>query len=169
MIFSQDFDKRERRKPAESSGAHHCISTEMTNETAQKARDCTVDPVALKLEEFLPYRLNVCATLVSHALSKIYAERYKIGVPEWRVLVTLGQFGAMTAKAIGTHSHMDKTKVSRAVALLEGRKLVNRRANRADLHEAFLTLTANRSRGLQRTCADCARICTRFTGDGRCS
>ena len=66
----------------------------MTNETSQKARDCTVDPVVLKLEEFLPYRLNVCASLVSHALSRIYAERYKIGVPEWRVLVTLGQFGA---------------------------------------------------------------------------
>jgi hypothetical protein len=74
----------------------------MTSETAQKARDCTVDPVVLKLEEFLPYRLNVCASLISHALSKIYAERYKIGVPEWRVLVTLGQFGAMTAKATGT-------------------------------------------------------------------
>src|SRR5690242_13204409 len=114
----------------------------MTNETAQKARDCTVDPVALKLEEFLPYRLNVCASLVSHALSKIYAERYKIGVPEWRVLVTLGQFGAMTAKAIGTHSHMHKTKVSRAVALLERRRLVARRANRADMREAFLSLTA---------------------------
>jgi DNA-binding MarR family transcriptional regulator len=114
----------------------------MTNETAQRARDDTVDPVVLKLEEFLPYRLNVCASLVSHALSRIYAERYKIGVPEWRVLITLGQFGAMTAKAIGTHSHMHKTKVSRAVALLEERKLITRRANRADLRESFLSLTA---------------------------
>jgi len=113
----------------------------MTNETAQRVPDATADHVALKLEEFLPYRLNVCASLVSHALSRIYADRYKIGVPEWRVLVTLGQFSAMTAKAIGTHSHMHKTKVSRAVALLERRKLVTRRANRADLREAFLSLT----------------------------
>lgn len=97
--------------------------------------------VALKLEEFLPYRLNVCSNLVSQALSRIYAERYKIGVPEWRVLVTLGQFGMMTAKAIGIHSCMHKTKVSRAVALLERRKLIARRANRADLREAFLSLT----------------------------
>jgi DNA-binding MarR family transcriptional regulator len=36
---------------------------------------------------------------------------------------------------------MHKTKVSRAVALLERRKLVMRRANRADLREAFLALT----------------------------
>jgi DNA-binding MarR family transcriptional regulator len=99
------------------------------------------DAAPLKLEEFLPYRLNVVASLVSQALSRIYADRYGIGVPEWRVLVTLGQYGMMTGKAIGAHSHMHKTKVSRAVALLEKRKLVTRRANRADLREAFLTLT----------------------------
>ena len=74
------------------------------------------DNAPLKLEEFLPYRLNVVASLVSQALSRIYADRYGIGVPEWRVLVTLGQFGMMTGKAIGSHSHMHKTKVSRAVA-----------------------------------------------------
>jgi DNA-binding MarR family transcriptional regulator len=95
----------------------------------------------LKLEQFLPYQLNVCANLVSTALSRIYAERYRIGVPEWRVLVTLGETEMMTAKAIGIHSHMHKTKVSRAVALLERRKLVARRVNRADLREAFLSLT----------------------------
>ena len=99
------------------------------------------DTAPLKLEKFLPYRLNVVATLVSQALSRIYADRYGIGVPEWRVLVTLGQYGMMTGKAIGAHSHMHKTKVSRAVALLENRKLLARRANRADLREAFLTLT----------------------------
>jgi len=99
------------------------------------------DNAPLKLEQFLPYRLNVVASLVSQALSRIYADRYGIGVPEWRVLVTLGQFGMMTGKAIGSHSHMHKTKVSRAVAMLEQRKLVTRRANRADLREAFLALT----------------------------
>ena len=97
---------------------------------------------ALRLEEFLPYRLNVCAAQVSQALSRIYADKYKIGVPEWRVLVTLGQFGSMTAKAIGAHTCMHKTKVSRAVAQLERRKLLGRRLNREDLREAFLSLTA---------------------------
>jgi DNA-binding MarR family transcriptional regulator len=116
----------------------------MIDKSAQRAPGypANADQAALKLEEFLPYRLNVCASLVSAALSRIYAERYKIGVPEWRVLVTLGQFGMMTAKAVGIHSHMHKTKVSRAVALLERRKLVARRANRTDLREAFLSLTS---------------------------
>ncbi|HXW48465.1 MAG TPA: MarR family winged helix-turn-helix transcriptional regulator [Xanthobacteraceae bacterium] len=96
----------------------------------------------LKLEQFLPYQLTVVATLVSQALSRVYASRYHIGISEWRVLVTLGQFGVMTGKAIGAHTHMHKTKVSRAVALLEKRKLLARRANPADMRESFISLTA---------------------------
>jgi DNA-binding MarR family transcriptional regulator len=95
----------------------------------------------LKLEHFLPYQLNVVSSLVSQALTRVYARRYGIGVPEWRVVVTLGQHGVMTAKAIGAHTHMHKTKVSRAVAFLEKRRLVARRANRDDMREAFLSLT----------------------------
>ena len=108
----------------------------------EEARAGAPEEAPLKLEQFLPYRLNVLASLVSQALSRIYVERYGLGVPEWRVLVTLGQFGVMTGKAIGAHSHMHKTKVSRAVAELEKRKLLARRANRADLRESFLSLTA---------------------------
>src|SRR5258706_15569819 len=52
------------------------------------------DAAPLKLEEFLPYRLNVVASLVSQALSRIYADRYGIGVPEWR-----GVGGAGPARA----------------------------------------------------------------------
>jgi DNA-binding MarR family transcriptional regulator len=99
------------------------------------------DDVPLKLEQFLPYRLNVAAALVSEALSRVYGERHGLGVPEWRVVATLGQFGMMTGKAIGEHAHMHKTKVSRAVAVLARRKLVLSRANKADMRESFLTLT----------------------------
>ena len=112
-------------------------ATDREQAPAQTSRDTA----PLKLEEFLPYRLNVLANLVSQALSRIYVERYGLGVPEWRVLVTLGQFGVMTGKAIGAHSHMHKTKVSRAVALLEKRKLLSRRMNQEDMREALLSLT----------------------------
>jgi DNA-binding MarR family transcriptional regulator len=105
------------------------------------AAEAAVPTALLKLEEFLPHRLNVLSSLVSHALTRVYGQRYGIGIPEWRVLVTLGQYEVMTGKAVGAHTHMHKTKVSRAVAQLEQRKLVIRRANRADLREAFLSLT----------------------------
>lgn len=99
------------------------------------------DDSLLKLDDFLPHRLNVLSSLVSQALSRVYGQRHGIGIPEWRVMVTLGHFGVMTGKAIGARTHMHKTKVSRAVAQLEKRNFVNRRANREDLREAFLSLT----------------------------
>lgn len=117
------------------------IEAEVRN--ASGAKETRSDEHApLKLEKFLPYQLNVVANLVSQALSRVYVRRYGIGVPEWRVLVTLGQFEAMTAKAIGAHTHMHKTKVSRAVAVMEKRRLLTRRANREDKREAFVSLTA---------------------------
>jgi DNA-binding MarR family transcriptional regulator len=115
------------------------MSGGMAKEETRGATDPHAAP--LKLEEFLPYRLYLVASLVSQGLSRIYVDRYGIGVPEWRILVTLGQFETMTAKAVGAHSHMHKTKVSRAVGALERRKLIARRENRADRREAFLSLT----------------------------
>ena len=114
-----------------NSGPHQDVGTKLAPGEA----------ALLKLEDFLPHKLNVLSSLVSQALTRVYGQRYGIGIPEWRVLVTLGQHGVMTGKAIGAHTHMHKTKVSRAVAQLEQRKFVARRANRADLREAFLSLT----------------------------
>ena len=54
----------------------------------------------LALERFLPYRLNVLATLVSNALARVYAERFGLTIPQWRVLATLGQFGVRTARDV---------------------------------------------------------------------
>ena len=122
-------------------GGRQAIKGESGGAVAAEPRG-PAEQAPLKLEQFLPYQLNVVASLTSQALSRVYARRYGIGVPEWRVLVTLGQYGVMTGKAIGAHTHMHKTKVSRAVAFLEQRKLVVRRANREDMREAFLSLTA---------------------------
>jgi DNA-binding MarR family transcriptional regulator len=123
--------------------SQRAIRSEIAGQPAGADCAATADSAPLKLEHFLPYQLNVVASLVSLALSRVYARRYRIGVPEWRVLVTLGQYGVMTGKAIGAHTHMHKTKVSRAVALLEKRKLLVRRSNRDDMRESFLSLTAN--------------------------
>ncbi len=133
--------RRRRVRPTSEPAARS-----LTEGTAATGPATAGEQAPLKLEQFLPYQLNVVASLVSLALSRVYARRYRIGVPEWRVLVTLGQYGVMTGKAIGAHTHMHKTKVSRAVALLEKRKLLVRRANRADMRESFLSLTGARPR-----------------------
>jgi len=95
----------------------------------------------LLLESFLPYRLNRLAEAVSRDFSAIYRERYGLTRPEWRLLATLGQFQAMTATAVGAHSAMHKTKVSRAVASLEKRGWLRRTADEADRRTEHLSLT----------------------------
>ena len=47
------------------------------------AAAATGEHAPLQLENFLPYQLNVVTSLVSLALSRVYARRYRIGVPEW--------------------------------------------------------------------------------------
>src|SRR3954447_1168664 len=101
-----------------------------------------VKTVTLDLDRFLPYRLDILAEAVSRALSRVYKDKYGLGVPEWRVLAHLGQYAPITAKAIGTHSRMHKTKVSRAVAALEELGYLVRNGNDQDRREELLSLTA---------------------------
>ncbi len=96
---------------------------------------------ALHLERFLPYRLNVVGTLGGRALGRIYGEHFGIGIPEWRVVAQLGEFGKLTSRDIGELAQMHKTKLSRAVGELEKRGLVSRAENRQDRRESFGALT----------------------------
>jgi len=93
------------------------------------------------LEEFLPYRLNVLAGLTSSALAQIYAERFGLSIPAWRVIITLGQYEHRTARDMAPDGVMHKSTVSRAVSALEKRGLVVRRPNLEDRREEWLALT----------------------------
>lgn len=96
----------------------------------------------LALESFLPYRLARAAEEVSQRFARLYRQRYGLSRPEWRTLATVGQYGAITATAIGRHSAMHKTKVSRAVQALEQRRWVMRRTDEHDRRVEHITLTA---------------------------
>lgn len=95
----------------------------------------------LRLENFLPYRLNRLASRVSTEFRAVYGPYHDLTIPEWRVLATLGQFHEMGASAIGAHSAMHKTKVSRAVRALEDRRWLSRRSREEDRREEVLSLT----------------------------
>ncbi len=104
------------------------------------ARKDDVKPLVI-LEDFLPYRLNVLASLTSNALAQIYAERFGLTIPGWRVVATLGQYGVRTARDIAAHGVMHKSTISRAVSALEQRGLILRRPNQDDRREELLALT----------------------------
>lgn len=93
------------------------------------------------LEDFLPYRLNRAAELVGQRFAALYKARYDLNRPEWRTLAALGSSGRMTSKAVGAHSSMHKTKVSRAVFALEQRRWLRRAQDEADRRVEHLELT----------------------------
>src|SRR5208283_4123466 len=97
---------------------------------------------ALQLSEFVPFRLNRLAAAVSEYLSVIYRERFGLGIPEWRVLVTIGRHADCTAQQIADSTRMHKTRVSRAVAALRRRALLGRAPSTLDGRELHLRLTA---------------------------
>ncbi|MEM6463790.1 MAG: MarR family winged helix-turn-helix transcriptional regulator [Pseudomonadota bacterium] len=99
------------------------------------------DNMALALEAFIPYKLNRAAELVSRRFAVIYKDHAGLTRPEWRTLATLGQYGTMTATAIGAHSSMHKTKVSRAVQSLEQRNWLKRTTDEKDRRVEHLALT----------------------------
>jgi DNA-binding MarR family transcriptional regulator len=95
----------------------------------------------LVLEEFVPFRLNRLADAVSVNLSEIYRDRFGLEVPEWRILVSVGQRRECTAQFVAASTRMHKTRVSRAVASLEERKLLARTVKQEDGREMLLRLT----------------------------
>jgi DNA-binding MarR family transcriptional regulator len=96
----------------------------------------------LDLERFLPYRLSVLANTVSRSIARLYAERFDLTIPEWRVMAVLGRFGPLTAAELCGRTAMDKVRISRAVARLLAARRLTRRVERADRRRARLDLSA---------------------------
>lgn len=96
----------------------------------------------LLLDRFLPYRLSVITNRISGALSRHYAARFGIGIPEWRVIANLGRHPGLSANQVAERSAMDKVTVSRAVTGLEAKGLLERVRDGEDKRRSRLTLSA---------------------------
>ena len=95
----------------------------------------------LELENFLPYRLSVLAQIVSESLHDLYAGPFDLTVTQWRVMAALGRFAPLMASDVGQRIVMDKVAVSRAVAGLTKRGLIERATDRDDRRRASLKLS----------------------------
>jgi DNA-binding MarR family transcriptional regulator len=95
----------------------------------------------LALDRFLPYRLSVLANTVSSSIARVYARRFGLSVPEWRVMAVLGMAPPLTAGEVCGRTAMDKVRVSRAVARLMRAGLIDRRTDDGDRRRAFLALS----------------------------
>lgn len=95
----------------------------------------------LALERFLPYRLSVLSNRVSQRIATAYDERFGIGITEWRVIAVLGRYPGLSATRVSERTAMDKVAVSRAVARLLERGLLQRDIHGADRRKSVLELS----------------------------
>jgi DNA-binding MarR family transcriptional regulator len=93
------------------------------------------------LRGFLPYQLAVLADYTSTRFAEVYSQKFGLSIPEWRVVATVGERDMLRAKDIEAERHLHKTVVSRAIAKLRARGLLDLRNNAEDRRESFLTLT----------------------------
>ncbi|WP_246780574.1 MarR family winged helix-turn-helix transcriptional regulator [Rhizobium sp. AQ_MP] len=95
----------------------------------------------LRMETFIPFRLLRVAESVDHGFMQFCGPEDELSWSEWQVLWSLGEHTPTTAKAISSHSGLSKTKISRAVKVLEDKGYLIRKKDRLDRRFELLTLT----------------------------
>lgn len=113
----------------------------MTAAADAKAQEMARD--VLDLNAFLPYRLSILSNTVSEAIARLYAERFGLTVPGWRVMAILAQYPGISAAEVAVRTAMDKVAVSRAVALLLAADYLQRQLADEDRRRSVLSLSAN--------------------------
>ncbi|HWG76525.1 MAG TPA: MarR family winged helix-turn-helix transcriptional regulator [Steroidobacteraceae bacterium] len=101
---------------------------------------------ALRLDDYLPYRLSVAANAVSQLIARAYVDRFGLTVPQWRLMAVLGEDSPLTPQALCGRTIMDKVTVMRAARGLLQRRLLRRQPNAADGRSHQLSLTATGER-----------------------
>ncbi len=103
---------------------------------------------AFNLADFLPYQLSVASNAVSRAVAAGtgYESRFGLTASEWRVLAAVTAAGTPTQVELGEATGMDKMTISRAVAGLSTRRLIDRVRDTADRRTLRLSPTAEGQR-----------------------
>jgi DNA-binding MarR family transcriptional regulator len=100
-----------------------------------------LEHAVLELEHFLPYRLSVLSNRISQTISGLYGQRFGLAVTEWRIMAVLGRYPELSAGEVAERTAMDKVAVSRALARLLERGLVQRDTHGDDRRRSVLELS----------------------------
>lgn len=96
---------------------------------------------SVDLNTYLPHHITVIANKWARGSSRIYLKRFGIGVNEWRVLSTIAIEPGCTANRIFQLTTVDTAIISRAVKVLESKKMVTATPDPADPRRTLLNLT----------------------------
>mgnify|MGYP001813879188 CR=1 FL=1 len=95
----------------------------------------------LQMDSFLPSLIRNLTEGMAASMSRRITGSFRLSMTEWSILLQLAEHEALTATDIVSYSAMEKSKVSRALANLEGRNLVTRKVSETDHRVKLLTMT----------------------------
>ena len=123
-----------------------------------------VDDAALRLGEFLPFRLSVLSNTISKQIADRYQADFGLTLWQWRVMAVVGEMPGVSASDIVAQTAMDKVAVSRAVTGLIAQKHLERVVASDDGRRSHLHLTGSGQAVYERIVplaqAELARIAT---------
>jgi len=108
---------------------------------AKAERDVRTSPKALDLENHASAYLTWIANKISNSASKIYRNRFGVGVADWRIIALLAVEPWIPATRISEVIGFDKTIISRSVGFLQERGLVETRFHDNNYRRQFIALT----------------------------
>jgi DNA-binding MarR family transcriptional regulator len=131
---------------AAERGSAEALVPSGAGDPAPRQADASVEPATgehavLELERFLPYRLSVLSNRISQTIANAYADRFGLAITEWRVIAVLGRYPELSASEVAERTAMDKVAVSRAVARLLQRHLLQREIHGGDRRRSVLALS----------------------------
>ena len=103
------------------------------------------------------YRVTVLADLVYRRVSMIVQRESGLNISQWRVMTAVADKEGRSASQVADMTPMDKGIVSRAVATLVKKGVLERRASRTDGRLSLLYLTSQ-GKGLHQKLSDAMAI-----------
>lgn len=95
----------------------------------------------LNLDKYLPALLTQISNKWSRGSSRIYLQKFNVGINEWAVMSMLAIEPEITANRVCSVIGMDKALAGRSLRELESKKLVLVKPNASDGRSKVLSLT----------------------------
>ena len=97
---------------------------------------------SLLLGQFFPYLMANLTKRISDSCAGIYGQQFDLSTPEWRILARLAENERQNSLELARVTFMDKSKVSRAVKMLDNKGCLCKHRDEDDNRVTYLTLSA---------------------------
>ena len=109
--------------------------------TVSKKTQAPIDEEIFLLEEFAPFQMSVVANRVSQAISQVIDRKFKLHIPEWRMLSTLAKYAPCSAQLLVDKTAMEPARVSRAQLRLVDLGMIEVQQDPEDRRRVIISLT----------------------------